>query len=229
MTPREEMVVLITTTVAGLFRHLPRAAAVNYAAQFETLSSVVGDAYDRFDKARKSGLHSDAGLREIARPIAKETAALLAPFKSRIEERRRDLDNLRQRVRDVKRPAKERTTEGLLVEREIRDRLHAMISHPNIAKDETEKGNRMRVERMYLEALQSGDQPFIDAIESAPAAFPLISDTTRRQADDMKLKMSGLADAIKQREAEFLAAEHLVARAEGLVAQSVGAVETAAA
>jgi len=87
-------------------------------------------------------------------------------------------------------PAKERTTADLLMEREIRDRLHA------------EGADSVTLAPRYYKALSNGDTAFARAVENAPAAFPLLTDAMREHGEEETLKRSPLAPQLAAEEAE---------------------------
>jgi len=74
------------------------------------------------------------------------------------------------------------------IEREIRDRLHGT--------------DPLLMPSRYFQAIETGDHAFVAAVESAPAAFALLDDVTRRRGEDMKLAKSPLAAQLAQQESE---------------------------
>ena len=63
-------------------------------------------------------------------------------------------------------------------------------------------GKEMVVDKMmiggaYLNALRTGDRNFSRAIETAPKAFPLVTDTTINEGLEIKVELSSQAPDIK--------------------------------
>ncbi len=77
-----------------------------------------------------------------------------------------------------------------VVEREIRDRLIASTKDP------------LMVGMDYLRAIERGDHCFVNAVENAPQAFPLIDADPRRRGEEAKLAMSPMKAQVEAQEVE---------------------------
>jgi hypothetical protein len=84
----------------------------------------------------------------------------------------------------TKSKAPERTTELLMLEREIRDRLQGMKPHD--------------VRQLYLRAVDGSDPALVSAVENAPRAFQLVDENTLALARETKIKASPWAPAIEK-------------------------------
>jgi hypothetical protein len=126
-----------------------------------------------------------AHLRSIARSReytaegrSKRLAQVRGEALARLEPQRERVAKTRARLMDVETRAlaAAKTTDlaGLLLEREIRDRLQGR--------------DPLEIQVQYLDAIERGDEAFVRAVENAPQAFPLLSEAARATGRDAKLR-----------------------------------------
>jgi hypothetical protein len=129
----------------------------------------------------------DAIDRELLEPLAKRTAEI-----------EREISGLEQAAvlgmtpangGYVRKQEKERTTEDLLRERELRDRLHQM--DPTTRRE------------LYLRAVEDGTDPeLVAAVDRAHKAFPLVDQATLSMTREWRIEQSPLAP--RRRELQLL-------------------------
>ena len=137
-------------------------------------------------RANESEELTDAGKFEAAKKSVARAREALEQHEAHVERLAEKAAATRSKALEV--PAGERTTEALMIEREIRDRLHGL--------------DRGEVELRYLNAAGKGDTVFTSAVEGAPEAFRLIDDRTRQHGEEERLKRSPLAERLAAEEAE---------------------------
>jgi len=187
----------------------------------------------RRNEAMASRALTGEGKRDTVARLEAETRTKLAPAKAVSDGLGADIAALRELalqgcVRDargrygfvqVKAPA--RSTEDFLLEREVRDRLHARYSR-------TENGvatiDHLVTDGVYLEAVRSGRDPvLVRAIEGAPASFALVSDQARRDADAIKIARSPAAEEIQTLERLKSAYDFVLGGADHEIKQAIEA------
>ena len=92
------------------------------------------------------------------------------------------------RAKALEVPASERTTEVLMLEREIRDRLAA------------EKLDPISFGPRFYQALIHDDGPFLRAVERAPKAYSLLDEKMRESLEEHRIKQSPLRDRLADEE-----------------------------
>lgn len=137
--------------------------------------------------AAASGEWSAVGLTGAVIRALRKGKEADAVHTSVVERRKATMEATRAKARQV--PASERTTETLLAEREIRDRLTGR--------------DPLEVNALYVAAIASGDWTTVNAIENAPRSFPLLPEAMLEQGRALRLATSPLADQLAGEEAAY--------------------------
>jgi len=146
-------------------------------------------------------IKNDAGLTRIGKQkhirtrFGKALQGAL-PFRQKIAQ----LDARLSEIRGVVRGGKERTTDDLLQEQEIRAQIRAKYPPVNVGGQMV--ADHTAIGMAYIEAIKRGDEGFVRAVESSPQAFPLVSAETLAEGLELRVAKSPYGD-----EAERIAAE----------------------
>ena len=163
-------------------------ANVPHEAALRSIGKTYDIARSELKRAYKSETLSALGKREEGKKIIARAHEALEKQQGHVD--RLEAKAAATRAKALEVPAKERTTADLLMEREIRDRLHA------------EGADSVTLAPRYYKALSNGDTAFARAVENAPAAFPLLTDAMREHGEEETLKRSPLAPQLAAEEAE---------------------------
>lgn len=137
--------------------------------------------------AAASGEWSAIGLTGAVTRALRKGKEAEAVHTSVVERLKATMEATRAKAMQV--PASERTTETLLAEREIRDRL--------VGRDALE------VNALYVTAITNGDWTTVNAVERAPASFPLLPAEMVEQGKALRLAKSPLAGQLAAEEAAY--------------------------
>jgi hypothetical protein len=125
------------------------------------------------DEARRSNRYTEAGLREFGAKAATEARKKLALVRQDVQKYHARVQELTSQAR-AKITKKEDSAANSVRQWELRSLMRGL--------------DQLRRDFLYKEALRAGDVELLDAIESAPRAFPLVDAKLIEESQGARLK-----------------------------------------
>lgn len=194
---------LIDAVTQTTLQTLAATERARIESDLRALQGIVDAAGEAVVQTEMSREFTQLGKKEGFKRILEKAAEALTPFDTTVERLAASIAETRAQA--IAPPSLPRDTETLMLEREIRDRLVGV--------------DRLTVNAQYLRAITENDQVFVSAIERAPAAFPLIDATTKRQGEVVRLDRSPLRAQVHALEAEHHVYSVIVGAAKRMIGQ----------
>jgi hypothetical protein len=189
---------IIEGFVQGSLAERPEAERLRIEGDFRRVAAIPENVQATVKTAEASREHSKEGLTKLAERTIGTASVAMKPHEQKVAQLAAAVAATRAKASET--PSTERTTEAVLRERELRDRVSGL------------KDPLMAVP-MYLDAIDSGDWETVRAIEAAPRAFQLVDAATRAEGAKRKAAKSSLAATLAAQEAEHGAYKIVVAAA----------------